>query len=47
MPSKTINIDLEVFFAALRRFIAEREVIDENPFATFSFRRRDRDDPVP
>ena len=47
MHPKTINIDLEFFFAALRKFIAEGEIICENPFATFCFRRRDRDDPVP
>lgn len=44
---KTINIDLELFFAALQKFIAEGEVICEKPFATFCFRRRGRDDPVP
>ena len=40
MHPKTINIHLEFFFSAFRRFIAEGEVIGENPFAALRFTKR-------
>lgn len=40
MHRKTINIHLEFFFAAFRRFIAEGEFVGENPFAALRFDKR-------
>jgi integrase len=37
MHPKTINIHLEFFFSAFRRFIAEGEFVGENPFAALRF----------
>jgi integrase len=41
MHPKTINIHLEFFFSAFRRFIAEGEYVGENPFAALRFDNRD------
>lgn len=41
MHPKTINIHLEFFFSAFRRFIAEGEFVGENPFAALRFDKRD------
>jgi|GEM_PF-6800376 len=40
MHPKTINIHLEFFFSAFRRFIAEGEVVGENPFGALRFDAR-------
>lgn len=41
MHPKTINIHLEFFFSAFRRFIAEGEFVGENPFAALRFDKRE------
>lgn len=41
MHPKTINIHLEFFFSAFRRFIAEGEFVGENPFAALRFDQRE------
>ena len=40
MHPKTINIHLEFFFSAFRRFIAEGEVVGESPFDALRFEAR-------
>jgi hypothetical protein len=41
MHPKTINIHLEFFFSAFRRFIAEGEFVGESPFAALRFDERE------